>query len=436
MNWRKPIIFTLLKLTGSKIPSILKEIEQIDNSSKEETEAYQKDKLEKILLHAWQNVPYYTRVLEKAKVVVDGKVNLKNFDKISILTKDIIRKEGKNLYSKDYKERNYYENTSGGSTGEPVRFIQDKEYDLWNTATKIYFLKRLGKGLGESEIKFWGSDRDIIKGNLTLKDRITNFLYNRKFFNCYNFEEQKMGDLVNLNNSFKPKSYWAYVDGIYEFSRYCIKNSVKLYSPKFIVTTIGPLYEKNRAIIEKAFDCKTFNQYGSRELGVIAIENKINELNVFYWRQFIELLGKESEKKIIITSLDNYSMPLIRYEIGDVAETNPNYYIINKTKSFLTIGPVVGRTLGFFKTRSGLKHSHFIVQQLFFRGWIKKFQIIQKDYNLIMIKLVGKRNKEMNEIENKIKILMGKNCKIQWNFVKEIKPTKSGKYLYTVCEVK
>jgi len=438
INWRKPVILTLLYLTGSKIPSILKEIQKIDNSSKKEIEEYQKQKLEKILLQAWENVPYYTKVLTKAKVVVDGKINLENFDKIPILTKDIIRKEGKNLYSKDHKQRKSYENTSGGSTGEPVRFIQDKEYEDWNTATKIYFLQKLGKNLGESEIKFWGSDRDIIKGNLTLKDRITNFLYNRKFFNCYNFQEKQMLDLVKLNNEFKPTSYWAYVDGIYEFSKYCLENNIFLHKPKFIVATIGPLYEKNRSTIERAFGCKVYNQYGSREMGVIAIENKVNELNTFFWRQCIELTGVSNEKTMLLTSLDNnYSMPLIRYEIGDVANLGNNFFTFGKTKSYLNIGLVIGRTLGFFKMKNGgLKHSHFIVQQLFFKSWIKKFQVIQKDYDLILIKIVGSKNKEMKEVENKIKILMGPNCKIKWEIVKEINPTKSGKYLYTVCEVK
>jgi len=436
MNWRKPIIFALLTATGSKIPLILKEIERINNSSKKEIEEYQKNKLERILLHAWRNVPYYTKVLTKAKVVVEGKVFLENFDKIPILTKDIIRKEGKNLYSKDYKTRGFYENTSGGSTGEPVRFIQDKEYDEWNNSTKIYFLKKIGKDLGEKEIKLWGSDRDIIKGNLTFKDRGINFLYNRKFFNCYNLTEEKMIDLVKLNNSFKPTSYLAYVDGVFEFAKYCYKYNIALIRPKFIITTIGPLYESNRKIIEKVFGCKTYNQYGSRETGAISVEWKNKELNVFFWKQLIELMGKSKEKKIVITSLDNYSMPLIRYNINDVATIGTLSYFIGKTKSYLTMGQVVGRTLGFFKMRDGtLKHTHFIVQQLFFKNWVKKFQIIQKDYDLILIKLVGTKNNNMGEIERTIKLLMGQKCKIKWQFVNKINPTKSGKYLYTVSEL-
>lgn len=434
-NWRKPIICGLLYASGSNIPKYLKEIRKVDNLPLKAKEEYQKTKLEKLLLHAHKNVPYYNKVLEKSKVVINGKVNLNNFDNIPILTKEIIRKEGKNLYSKDYKKRNSYENTSGGSTGEPVKFIQNKEYNEWNIASKIYLFKKFGKDEGMPEIKFWGSDRDILKGNLTLKDRCINYLYNRKFFNTYNLSKKEFSELIKINNTFKPKAYWTYVDAMQELSKFIINNNIKVYSPNMIVTTIGPLYPEARKVIEQAFNCQVFNQYGSRELGWVAFENE-KELDVCFWRQFVELIGKTNQKDIIVTSLDNYSMPLIRYEIGDVATEGLNYNI-NKIKSFLTIGNILGRTLGFFKLKNGtLKHTHFIVQQLFFRDWIKKFQIIQKTHTKIQIKVVGTENKrEMKEIETLIKKFMGQTFKIDWKFIKEISPSKSGKYIYTVCEV-
>lgn len=438
MNWRKPIIYLLLAVSGSKILKNLKEIEKINLLSVEDKQQYQKNKLIKILRHAYDKVPYYHRILEEVGVVVNNKIHLENFDKIPLLTKDIIRKEGKNLYSSDYKMRKSYENTSGGSTGEPVKFIQDKEYDGWNIASKIFFFKRFGKHEGEKEIKLWGSDRDIIKGNLTLKDRLVNFLYNRKFFNCYNFSEENMANLVKLHNTFKPSTYWAYVDGIFEFSKYILKNKIQLFTPKFIITTIGPLHEYNRQIIEEAFHCKVYSQYGSREMGVISVENECKEMDVFFWRHIVELSGKNSEKAMTVTSLDNYSMPLIRYSIGDVSGEGTQKYSFGETVSFLTTQPVVGRTLGFFKKKDGsLKHTHFLVQQLFFKDWIHKFQFIQKDYDLVEIKVVGKENKEeMKKIEDLIIGFLGNEFKIHWNFVDEIKPSSSGKYLYTVCEIK
>jgi len=419
MNWRKPVIYVLLYLTGSKIP------------------AFQEDKLKKLLLHSYKNVLYYHRILREHDVINEKEeVNLDNFDRIPILTKDIIRREGENLYSKDYKKRKYYENTSGGSTGEPVKFIQDKYYDDWNIATKIYFNQILGKEIGEKEIKLWGSDRDIIMGNLTLKDRLINYLYNRKFFNSYNLNKKTIDELIKLNNSFKPSCYWSYVDAAFEFSKIALNKNIELFRPKFIITTIGPLFDDMRNVIEDAFKCPVYNQYGSREVGVIACQCKEKKhLHTFPWFNFVEVVdendrsvGQGGEGKIVVTTLTNYSMPLIRYDIGDVAIS----------------ANVLGRTLGYFKKADGsLVHSHFIVQSIFFKDWIKRFQIIQKEFDLILVNIelcsgidAAEHGGDVGEIEERIKLSMGKDVRVEFRFVGKIEPSKSGKYIYTICGVK
>ena len=97
--------------------------------------------LSDILLHAYENVPYYRRVLSDSGVVRDGTVVLAKFDNIRCLTKDIIRTEGDNLYAVDHKSRRSFVNTSGGSTGEPVSFLQDANYSDWQMGMRFYFRK-------------------------------------------------------------------------------------------------------------------------------------------------------------------------------------------------------------------------------------------------------------------------------------------------------
>ena len=290
MNWRKPLINFLLKACKSKIPANLKEIEKHEFASRDELEQLRRSKLEKLLVHAYENVPYYNKVLQQCGVIDNGIVRLERFSEIPLLTKEIIRREGDKLYSKDYKKRKSYENTSGGSTGEPVTFIQDKEYNDWNIATKLYFNAALGKELGDREIKFWGSDRDILAGNLTVKDRLINLLYNRKFFNCYRLGEQEMRQLIELNNTFKPVAYWAYMESVLELSNFLAYHQLYFHSPKIVISTIGPLTEEVREKIESNMSCKVYNQYGSREVGAISCQcTKQRSMHTFPWWNYIEV---------------------------------------------------------------------------------------------------------------------------------------------------
>ena len=69
------------------------------------------------------------------------KLPLSKFNNIPILTKTIIRQYREHLVSDDYVKRKWYYNSSGGSTGEHVRFIQDDIYDKWSFATFYYYYK-------------------------------------------------------------------------------------------------------------------------------------------------------------------------------------------------------------------------------------------------------------------------------------------------------
>jgi len=440
MNWRKPLIFGLLHLTRSKIPHYLKEIKELQYKSKAEIEYYQDERLNKILLHAYETVPYYKKKLKESEVVIDGNVNLANFSRIPILTKEIIRQEGNNLYSNDYKSRKPYENTSGGSTGEPVKFIQDKQYWQMNIANKFYFNRLLGKDIGEKEIDLWGSERDIFKNTLSLKEKITNLLYNRTFLNAFKVDEDKMKKFVSEINRVKPISMWVYVESIDLLARFIEEKGLEVYSPKFIISTAGTLFPEIRERVETVFECPVYNQYGSREVGPIAVECEYRQgLHCFPWSQKLELIDDEKRKRIIVTDLTNYSMPLIRYDIGDVGKEVKDSECKCGRNSLL-FQEISGRVINHFITKElDIVHGQYFIHLFYFRVWIQKFQVVEKDYDLIKVYIIlnkEKNERDMTDIENKIKFVMGKDCKVEFEFVDEIEPTKSGKYLYTLCEVK
>lgn len=271
MNIRKHLIYAILYVTGSKIPKNLEEIRSVFKYSEKDKKKYQDEKLKKLILYAWENVPYYKKVLEKSKVMVNGEVDLKNFEKIPFLTKKIMREEGKKLHSLE-KRKGIYENTSGGSTGEPARFIQDKYYSDWNNTGKIYYKERAGQNIGEKELRFWGSERDLLEGKEKLSVRLRNWLYNRKEFNTFKMSEKEMIRYVKKWNEYNLSWVECYVQSIYEFAKFIEKNNLKINSPKNgILTSAGTLYPEMKETIERVFRCKVYNRYGSREVGEMVI---------------------------------------------------------------------------------------------------------------------------------------------------------------------
>jgi len=444
-NWRKGLIAAAFYIGGYPAFRYLKTLKSVEYKSPEELLQLQNEKLERLLLHTYENVPYYHRILPEADVIANNKVFLENFHKIPPLTKEIIRREGEKLYSADYKKRGGYFNTSGGSTGEPVKFIQDKNYRAWGFAGRFLYNAWAGKDVGQAELKLWGSERDILEGKDKPAVRLRRWLFNTELLNTYKMSPDGMRRHIDRWNKVKPRQVWAYTDSMYKLSRFVANEKISVYPPGSIICTTAPLLPQARKHIEQTFKCRVFNQYGSREVGPVACECPAQEgLHIFTPIQRVEILDTKDRPvtgedigQIVITNLHNYSMPLIRYKIGDTG------CFSNKPcscgRGFPLLKEISGRVFAHFVKKDGsLVHSQFFVALFFFKPWVKEFKVVQKDYDLIDISVALEGKAEQNDIDvitDKIKQVMGADCRVEFNFTDEIPPTASGKYLYTFSEV-
>jgi phenylacetate-CoA ligase len=129
-------------------------------------------------------------------------------------------------------------------------------------------------------------------------------------------------------------------------------------------------------------------------------------------------------------------MPIIRYEIGDMAIRGPEKCSCGL--SLPTFREVTGRITEHFIMNNGtMVPAEYFIHLLGVvcnRGEIEKFQVIQEEYDMIRILAVprsGVSDEYRGNIEAKIRLVMGQGCKIKWDFVDDIPKTPNGKYMYT-----
>jgi len=162
-------------------------------------------------------------------------------------------------------------------------------------------------------------------------------------------------------------------------------------------------------------------------------------LHCFPWSHKLELIGEGKLKKIIVTDLTNYSMPLIKYEIGDIGESCGSQ-ICNCGRPTLFFKDIKGRITDFFINKKGTAiYGGYFRHALFGVEWVKKYQIVQKDYDYILYRIAKSgdiKENDLKKITDFVKRIMGEDCKVEFEFVDEIEPSKSGKYLYTMSEVR
>jgi|APFre7841882724_1041349.scaffolds.fasta_scaffold02094_4 phenylacetate-CoA ligase len=399
-------------------------------------------KMIELFLHADKHSRYYNHIFQKIDIIQDGTVDISRIAEIPILTKDIIRKNHQDLISDDYKKRKWFYNSSGGSTGEPIRLIQDDIYLKWRAATNYFYFKNILK-IDEPTVKkvvLWGSERDLFKGNIGLNAKIQNWLSNTVFLNSFRMTGQDIEQYIRTINSFKPEIVRGYAGSLFELCRYAEQKKIPLYPPKILVSAAENLSDTMRNVIESNFGTKVFDFYGSREVSNLGGECKDGLLHPFLFWNYLEVLDKENqpvqqgeEGRVIVTNLFNYSMPLIRYEIGDMAIVGPEKCSCGQVLP--TLKKVTGRITDHFILEDGtLIHGEYFTHLFYLKDWITSFKVIQEDYLKIRIQIVtkGKVNRsDQADIESKIKLVMSSNCKIDWDIVDEIPKSPSGKYLYT-----
>ncbi|WP_201353790.1 phenylacetate--CoA ligase family protein [Hydrogenimonas urashimensis] len=412
-------------------------------------EKKQIDQLNILLNHAYKNVPYYSKIFKDLGLVQRGVVELKDLSELKnfpFLTKEIIRQQKENLYSKDLNKRNHYVNTSGGSTGEPVKFLQCDKYKLSNKANfeLVKFLR--GCTPYDSTIIIWGADRDIAIGKRSLKDRFLDFQLNRVCLNSYKLSENDMINFLKILNKRPPKLIISYIQSIYELAKFAKENKIYVEKQNAIHTSAGTVYDYMRDLIEDVFQCKIFNHYGSREVGPIATECSAHDgLHIMMEHTIVEVVNEKGELckpgeegEIVVTSLHNFAMPLIRYKIGDIGIFQ-EYTHCSCGCSYPKLHKVLGRSTDFFiNTKDEKIYGAYFTHIFYFRNWIEKFQVIQKTKDKILIKIVKKDKipkNELDDIVKKIKFLMGDECEVNFEFVKDIPKTETGKFLYTISKI-
>ena len=364
---------------------------------------------------------------------------LADYSKLPYLTKQNIKDNLSELIAINFPKNTLVENYTGGSTGVPLRFIQDKNYLEIMRAIWLRGNSWAGWELGIKNAWLWGAVQDIAQG-INVKGNIVNFINNRVVLNANDISELLMKGWYERLSKFKPKIIYGYSSAILIFAKYLLKYNYRLPPLYGIITTADTL--KDRELIEKAFNCKLHNQYGCREIIHIASECRFGNMHVDDDTVLVEYLkyaNGADQFELIVTPLESFGMPLLRYKIEDIAapsnlkcdcglpfsimkftEGRISDCLFDTSGNIVTSGPVITRLAKVFPE-------------------IDQFQIIQKKFGEIIVNLKVNEGWNMdfeNRFLDELRSFFGINIKIVIKYVDRFIPNKSGKHRPMINEIK
>jgi phenylacetate-CoA ligase len=411
-----------------------------------EIERFQNQRLQRLLSHAYENVPYYHKIFNTAGLKPTDIKNVDDLKKLPILSKDIIRKNLPDLIPKNYQQSRFIPTATGGSTGEPMKFYVDVNWQAWNMAAAYRQWSWAGYNIGDKLIYLWSSPHDITF-QAEIKNKFFNIFHRTFYLNALQLTEKTMDEYIEIIRRYKPKIINAYASAIYVLAQYMEKKGIKDIEPKAILTSCEMLFPFQREIIERTFGCKVFDYYSGRDttfqagecpehIGYhMAVENAVIE-----FLKNNEPVSHGEIGKMVITDLGNYAMPFIRYEIGDLGQLSDEKCPCGRNLPLLK--EISGRIRDIIVTKGGKYLTGAFISTLFYddKGMtkgIKQYQFIQKTKGYAVLKIVKADDFSQEQLDKIIQKISSQcdDMRIEIEFVDVISPTKSGKYRPIQSEV-
>jgi phenylacetate-CoA ligase len=388
--------------------------------------------LAETLAAAAANVPYYAEWFAREKVAVDPDDPDLALARLPVLTKATIRENFDRLTSTQGGPKPF-QTSSGGSTGSPQTFVQDKDFVSWGEATFEYYFRTFHSidHLAVPKVVLWGSERDT-RNQSNLSGKLRNSLLNTVFLNSFNVTPDRWRDYIQTLNRVRPYFLRGYAGSLYEMARFAKENRLEVYQPRFIYSAAEMLRPFMRETIEAVFRAKVYDFFGSREVGPIAGECREGNRHIFIFHNHVEVTD---DGRILITTLHNRTMPLLRYDIGDTGALGSGPCRCGSPLPWFS--EISGRITDHFRKRGGeLVHGEYFTHLFYHQDWLRHFQVNQRGFEEIEILYVADAEAPQDrrrEIDEYIRGVMGPSTQIIWTRVPEIPKTPQGKRLFTRC---
>ena len=418
-------------------------------------------KRKKIVEYAYEKVPYYYNRFKKEGFHPSDLNSPDDFEKIPLLTRKDIKNNLDELISTDFNKKNLIKLGTGGTTGAPIfvfkpindnglnTAIQERVFSWWNLrpysdyATAYRIVKNNSKNLKTEKQKHTlGYQLTGLKKSF--KHFVANSIQTKVSFDPSMISEDLMSSFINKIKKTSPEYLVGYVGAVYEIANYILQEKLNnVINIKAVWTTAAPLSLANRRIIEKAFNCPVFDQYGSIEVFWMAAECKEhNGLHFFYDIRHIEFLDDNMRQvqngetgNVVITDLENYAFPIIRYVNGDRGSWKKGRCSCESNMPL--INSIKGRQSDKIFLLNGSSVSGEFLTTIFdeFVDDVKNFQLIQEREGELIIALVLEENKSFESIKQSVENALNNKTKgalkLQFKMVRSIKH-QNGKTKYII----
>jgi phenylacetate-CoA ligase len=431
---------------GGRYREYVQFLDEAQWKSKEEIEGFQDEQLQKLVHHVYETVPYYRRVFDERRLKpsdIKAKVDL---PKLPVLTREDIKGNFRDLVSRSFGLSQLRKGHTSGTTGSPLEVCYDQ-----NTIKMTYAaLDRQYQWAGCRMA--WDGDRvAVVRGNVIVpleKKKPPfwryNSIHNQLLLSSFHLSPENLDFYMGEVEKYQPAVFDGYPSTLYILAKY-LKNTGRKYSAKAVISSSETLYDFQRELIEESFQCRVFDYYALAERTVFATECERHEGHHLCMEYGISEILDDTNKplpkgkigKLVGTSLHNFGMPLIRYVTNDM--TSIREHSCSCGRGLELMDDVTTKAEDTLTLKDGRLISPSVLTHPFKpMNSIEQSQIIQKEHDRIIIKIVPRRDYTLADSDHLIremKTRLGNEVRVEIEMVERLERTSSGKFRWVISEV-
>ncbi|MCA9409191.1 MAG: phenylacetate--CoA ligase family protein [Candidatus Omnitrophica bacterium] len=428
-----------------KFYNLLNELEKTDKYSFAELQNLQNEKLRRLVTHCYEFVPYYRRVFQELKLTPSDIKTKEDLLKLPLMDKNVLRQNYQDFIATNVNRRHLRDGWTTGTTGNPINALRDNHSIIFENAMKWRHRRKVGVDITDRCIAVWGTiwDDQIVPTNLKRPPFWRYNLADRQLLiSYYHMSVLTLPLFMKEIERFKPQYIEGFPSSILILAKF-LKARNQTYPLKAVFTSSENLYEIHRKEIEETFATKVYDLYGQSERVCVATETPQNrnlEVNMEYG--VLELIHQNKPQiegasgSIVGTGLNNYAMPLLRYETNDLA-------VVQEAASTGFNTPIIERLMGresdSIKTSDGrIIPGNGIMSAFHGLKYVQESQIIQEDLEHLIIKVKLVNDEEgfnSAELIKNLKTYVGSAMNIEIKIQKDIFGSSQRKHRWVVSEI-
>jgi len=425
----------------------LAEMEEAQWLSPQEIRERQWGRLQEMLRHCERSVPYYRRAFAEAGIRARDIQAPDDLRRIPLLSREDVKGNLPALNTEAGRASGrLFSLTTSGSSGVPVRVVLDHDAYERRRAAWIRGDRWAGWDLGVKMFQLVGGvPMSRTAAWRRLKQRLNETITRQKIVSVLRMSRQDLMRYFKCMNAFRAPVLYGYGNSVYHFARFIRDNALKPHQPRSVIVSAEKIFQHHKDFIEQAFRAPVFERYGSMEFSFIAAEcDRHLGMHVNSDNLYVEILDEQGRPvapgevgEIVISGMNNYAMPLIRYRIGDFGTWAPGPCTCGRGLPLLA--EVLGRVTDVISTRSGRACTGILFPYILDEfPSVAQFQVTQESPDRIIVRLVPHGAIEpqtLVAIEGKLRKYLGRSIELRLEISDSIPRTSSGKLHHTNSSV-